>query len=65
MVGARRSFDLRVSYNKMDNHRSDTIGDEPVFVEAPAETYTEDMYVHLIEPKNVYVHLRNREVNAD
>jgi len=65
MIEARRSFGLRAFYNKMDNHRSDTIGDEPVFVETPTETYTEDMYVHLIEPKNVYVHLRNREVDAD
>jgi len=49
----------------MENHRNDKIGDEPIFVESPVETYTEDVYVHLIEPKNVYVHLRNREVDAN
>jgi len=49
----------------MDNHRRDNIGDEPVFVESTTETFTEDVYVHLYEPKNVYVHLRNREVDAN
>lgn len=50
---------------KMENHRSNTIGDEPVFIVADTETFTEDMYVHLYEPKNVYVHLRNREADAN